>query len=117
MRIGVPKERKPGETRVGLMPAAVKTLTSKGHEVVVEIGAGLASGIADECYQQAGAHLVASAEEAFRADLIIKVKEPQPFEIDYLQEGQILFTFLHLAADPNLAFALLQRKLSPLPTK
>ncbi len=111
MRIGVPKERKPGETRVGLMPAGVKTLTSSGHEVVVEAGAGLASGIADECYQQAGAQLAASAEEAFRADLIVKVKEPQPFEIDYLQEGQILFTFLHLAADPNLAFALLQKKI------
>jgi len=117
LRIGVPKERKPGETRVGLMPAAAKMLTSNGHEVVVEIGAGLASGIADESYQQAGAQLTASAEEAFRADLIIKVKEPQPFEIDYLQEGQILFTFYIWPLIPIWLLRFCKRKLSPLPTK
>lgn len=95
---------------MALTPAGVKILVGQGHEVMVETGAGRSSGIADEAYQNTGAQVVASAQEAFAADLIVKVKEPQDFELDYFQEGQILFTFLHLAASHALAHALLQKK-------
>ena len=95
---------------MALTPEGVKSLVGQGHEVIVEMGAGLLSGIADEAYQNAGAQVVASTKEAFVAELIVKVKEPQDFELDYFQEGQILFTFLHLAANHALAHALLQKK-------
>lgn len=101
MRIGVPKEIKNREFRVGLTPAAVRELTSRGHEVSVETGAGAAIGFPDEAYEAAGARILATPEDVFaRADLIVKVKEPQPREVALLREAQILFTYLHLAPDP-----------------
>src|SRR5690242_15824669 len=100
MRIGVPKEIKPDEYRVGATPASVREYRAHGHEVVVEKGAGAGLGIADDVYRAAGATITGSAGEVFAAaDMIIKVKEPQPPEWKQLRRGQILFTYLHLAAD------------------
>ncbi|WP_029889711.1 alanine dehydrogenase [Polycyclovorans algicola] len=108
MRIGVPKEIKNHEYRVGLTPAGVRELRGHGHQVLVETGAGVGSGIADAAYQEAGAVLVADAATVFaQAELIIKVKEPQPAECSMLRSGQVLFTYLHLAPDPQQAEGLL----------
>lgn len=108
MRIGVPKEIKNHEYRVGLTPAGVRELRGHGHQVLVETGAGVGSGIADAAYQEAGAVLVADATTVFaQAELIIKVKEPQPAECSMLRSGQVLFTYLHLAPDPQQAEGLL----------
>jgi alanine dehydrogenase len=107
MRIGMPREIKPDEHRVGLVPASVRELVHNGHEVVVEAGAGEIIGLRDPDYERAGARLAASAEEIFAsADMIVKVKEPQPVEVAMLREGQVLFTYLHLAPDPELTRAL-----------
>ncbi len=107
MLIGVPKEIKTLEHRVGLVPSSVKELVRAGHDVIVENGAGAAINFTDALYQEAGANIVDSAEEVFaRADMVVKVKEPQPQECKMLREGQILFTYLHLAADPEQAKAL-----------
>jgi alanine dehydrogenase len=100
MRIGVPKEIKLDEYRVGATPASVQEYRHHGHEVIVEKGAAAGLGISDDTYRAAGATVVDSAEEAFAADMIVKVKEPQPVEWQRLRRGQILFTYLHLAADP-----------------
>ncbi|MDJ0785852.1 MAG: alanine dehydrogenase [Myxococcota bacterium] len=109
MRIGVPREIKDQEYRVGLTPDGARLLVEAGHEVLVEQGAGLGSGFDDAAYQAAGAGLV-DAERAFtEPDLIVKVKEPQPVEAARLRSGQTLFTYLHLAAAPGLADALLER--------
>ncbi len=109
MRIGVPREIKAQEHRVGLVPAGVRELVAAGHEVMVEAHAGEGVGILDLQYQAAGARIARSAAEVFRfADLIVKVKEPQPAECRMLREGQVLFTFLHLAADPAQAQALME---------
>ncbi len=99
MRIGVPKEVKTHEYRVGLTPAGVRELTLHGHEVLVEHGAAAGIGIGDDAYAAAGAWL-ASVEDIFGAEMIVKVKEPQLAEIARLHAGQVLFTYLHLAADP-----------------
>lgn len=100
MRIGIPKEIKAGEYRVGLTPASVRELARSGHTVVVERDAGAGVGFDDACYSGAGARLVSTAADVFAgADMVVKVKEPQPCEIDMLSSGQALFTFLHLAAD------------------
>jgi len=100
MQIGVPKEIKNREYRVGLSPASVRELTALGHTVRVESGAGAAIGFEDAHYKAVGAEISDSAEDTFRnADLIVKVKEPQPQEIAWLGEGQTLFTYLHLAPD------------------
>ena len=100
MWIGVPKEIKAQEHRVGLVPASVQELVAVGAKVLVETHAGLGLGIKDEAYRAAGAEISPSAEDVFaRADLIIKVKEPQAIECQRLRAGQTLFTFLHLAAD------------------
>jgi alanine dehydrogenase len=100
MQVGVPKEIKPDEYRVGLTPASVRELTIHGHQVVVEHGAAAGIGISDDAYRAAGATVAKSAAEVFAAaDLIVKVKEPQPSEIAMLRDGQVLFTYLHLAAD------------------
>src|SRR6516162_4560041 len=108
MRIGVPREIKVHEYRVGLVPAGVRELVAAGHEVVVEKGAGEGVGILDLQYQAAGARIAPSAAEVFRtAELIVKVKEPQLAECRMLREGQVLFTYLHLAADREQAQALL----------
>jgi alanine dehydrogenase len=102
MLVGVPKEIKLQENRVGLVPASVREITRLGSTVLVEKGAGLGIGITDETYQLAGAEIVDSADELFaKAELIIKVKEPQPIECKRLHEGQTLFTYLHLAPDAH----------------
>jgi alanine dehydrogenase len=106
MRIGVPREIKVHEYRVGLTPAAVAELTAAGHQVVVEHGAGAGIGFHDTDYAAAGAE-VGSVEDAFAADLVVKVKEPQPAECRRLRDGQVLFTYLHLAADRPQAEALM----------
>ncbi|MDF1678830.1 MAG: alanine dehydrogenase [Legionellaceae bacterium] len=101
MLVGVPKEIKAQEARVGLVPASVREIVRAGSEVIVERTAGSGIGIPDEAYEAAGAVLVDTADEIFaRADLVVKVKEPQPSECRRLREGQILFTYLHLAPDP-----------------
>jgi alanine dehydrogenase len=108
MKIGVPKEIKNNEYRVGMIPAAVRELTSRGHAVLVETMAGDAIDLSDELYRRAGATVVSSAEEIFaQADMIVKVKEPQPVEIMRLRQGQTLFTYLHLAPDPEQTKGLL----------
>jgi len=102
MRVGVPKETKAHEYRVGLTPASVREVRAHGHEVVVERGAGAGAGVDDAEYVAAGAQIVAAAEEVFAtADLVVKVKEPQSQERKRLRPGQLLFTFLHLAPDPD----------------
>jgi alanine dehydrogenase len=100
--IGVPKEIKTREYRVGMTPAGVRTLVGRGHKVLVEAGAGDGSGIADEAYARAGATLVPSAAEAWAADMVVKVKEPLAAEFGYFRDGLILYTYLHLAAEPAL---------------
>ncbi len=110
MIIGVPREIKPGENRVAIVPAGVEELTRSGHRVLVEAGAGQGSGILDEEYEAAGAVLCRRPEDIFSdSDLILKVKEPQPSEYAYLRPGQILFTYLHLAPDRGLTLTLLER--------
>jgi alanine dehydrogenase len=102
MLIGCPKEIKPQEFRVGLTPAAVREAVAHGHDVIIETGAGLGAGFEDAAYLAAGAEIVATAEAVFaRADMVVKVKEPQAIERARLREGQILFTYLHLAPDPD----------------
>ncbi len=108
MRIGVPREIKVHEYRVGLVPAGVRELTAAGHEVVVESGAGNGIGLSDAEYRAAGATIAAQAPEVFaQAQLVVKVKEPQPAECRMLRAGQVLFTYLHLAADPVQARGLI----------
>ena len=104
MLVGVPKEIKDHEYRVGLIPSTVRELASKGHRVLVETGAGHGAGIGDDDYAAAGAEIVPGRDEVFdRAELIVKVKEPLAEERSKLKRGQILFTYLHLAADPRQA--------------
>lgn len=107
MLIGVPREIKPQEFRVGLVPASVREITARGHDVVVEAGAANGIGVTDDDYRAAGATVVASAEEVFAAaDMVVKVKEPQPRECAMLRPDQVLFTYLHLAPDPLQATGL-----------
>jgi alanine dehydrogenase len=109
MRVGVPKEIKVQEHRVGLTPMAVREYVAHGHEVIVQSGAGLGIGADDAAYVAAGASIVSGAMEVFAgADMIVKVKEPQPAEWKMLRRGQILFTYLHLAPDPEQAHGLLE---------
>jgi alanine dehydrogenase len=109
MHIGVPSEIKVHEYRVGLMPAAVRELTMTGHAVVVQSGAGHGVGCADEDYRAAGAEIVADAQAVFSgSELIVKVKEPQAAECAMLRAGQVLFTYLHLAADRTQAEGLMK---------
>jgi len=109
MRIGVPKEIKNNEYRVGMVPAGVRELVVAGHEVLVETGAGNGIGVDDAQYKAAGASIANAAAEVFeRADLVVKVKEPQPAECAMLRPGQVLFTYLHLAADPVQAKGLMK---------
>jgi alanine dehydrogenase len=111
MRIGVPKEIKVLENRVGLTSGSVRELALHGHAVVVEHNAGQGIGVDDDAYIRAGAEIVATAAEVFRsADLIVKVKEPQAVERRMLREGQVLFTYLHLAPDPEQAKDLVESK-------
>jgi alanine dehydrogenase len=109
MRIGVPREIKVHEYRVGLVPAGVRELVSAGHEVVVETAAGNGIGVDDAQFRAAGGVIVPRAADVFaRADMIVKVKEPQLAECEMLRKDQVLFTFLHLAADPQQAQALMK---------
>ncbi len=109
MRIGVPKEIKVHEYRVGLTPASAREVVSHGHEVFVETGAADRMGVSDDDYRKAGAKILATAEEVFaKAELIVKVKEPQAAEREMLREGQTLFTYLHLAPDPHQAKELMR---------
>ncbi|MCC6779069.1 MAG: alanine dehydrogenase [Hyphomicrobiales bacterium] len=102
MLVGVPKEIKNNEYRVGLVPSTVRELTATGHQVVVERNAGVGAGLTDTDYEAAGAEIVASAADVFsRAELLVKVKEPLPDERKRLRAGQVLFTYLHLAPDPQ----------------
>ena len=109
MRIGVPREIKIQEYRVGLVPEGVRELTQAGHEVLIESGAGGGIGVTDANYQSVGAQIAPTAAAVFeRSELIVKVKEPQPNECAMLRSGQVLFTYLHLAADPAQAEALMR---------
>ena len=109
MRIGVPKEVKILEHRVGILPAGVRELTNDGHAVFVESNAGIGVGVSDDDYRTAGALVLGTAKEVFEtAQLIVKVKEPQQEEYKMLRSDHVLFTYLHLAADPELAQALVQ---------
>lgn len=103
MIIGLPKETKEDEYRVGLTPGNVHTLAERGHKVLVEAGAGAGSIISDQDYQDAGATIVAHAADAWSADLVVKVKEPTPAEYQYLRKDLMLFAYLHLASNRELA--------------
>jgi len=109
MHIGIPKEIKNHEYRVALTPEGARALTEAGHRVSVEIGAGAVAGFGDDAYRAAGAAIVATAAEAWAADLVVKVKEPQSAELPHLRSGQLLFCYLHLAAAPELARELMAR--------
>lgn len=112
MIIGVPREVKNNENRVALTPSGVTAFTTAGHHVVVETLAGDGSGFLDAEYQAAGAEIAANAQDAWAAGMVMKVKEPQPEEYGYLREGLILFTYLHLAAEPELTRQLVEKKVT-----
>jgi alanine dehydrogenase len=104
VKIGIPTEIKPDEYRVAITPAGVRELSTHGHEVLLQAGAGEGSAMADARFQAQGARIVPDAQAVFgEAELVLKVKEPQPEEVGMLREGQTLFTYLHLAAEPELA--------------
>ena len=105
MRIGVPKEIKPQENRIGLTPDSVKTLVSEGHEVLVENNGGFEAGFDNDQYKNAGAKIIEKATDIFNdAEIIVKVKEPQKVEVEMIRENQIVYTYLHLAAAKELNF-------------
>src|SRR5690606_1190220 len=109
MLIGVPREIKDNEYRAGIVPSSVLELVQHGHRVLVQSGLGAAIGLTDADYSAAGATIVQNAPEIFeRAELIVKVKEPQPNEVAMLRKGQVLFTYLHLAPDRKLTEGLMQ---------
>ena len=111
MKIGVPREIKANENRVAITPAGVMALTRAGHQVLIEASAGSGSGFEDQDFKTAGATILPAAADVFgTADLIMKVKEPLPPEYDYFREGQVLFTYLHLAPEPELTQALMRKK-------
>lgn len=113
MKIGVPKEIKNNENRVGLVPGGVQILAQNGHEILVEQGAGLGSGISDQDFEKAGAKILPSASEVFqKAEMIIKVKEPVRADLDLLREGQILYTYLHLAPELELTKELMEKQIT-----
>lgn len=110
MIIGIPKEVKNHEHRLGASPALVRSLVEAGHKVLVQKGCGTRIGYSDERFIEEGAQIVNSAKEVYKAEMIVKVKEPQPEEYSYLREGQILFCYLHLAPDPQLTKMLVESK-------
>src|SRR5690242_12445217 len=113
MVIGVPKETKDHETRVGLVPSGVTALREAGHEVLVETHAGEGSSITDREYMQAGAAILQNTADVWsKADLVVKVKEPQPAEYPFFRPGLILFTYLHLAPVPELTNRLLSSRVN-----
>jgi alanine dehydrogenase len=108
MRVGVPTEIKPDEYRVAITPAGVRELVGRGHQVLIQKGAGEGSSVTDEAYISQGAEIVGDAEAVFaQAEMVMKVKEPQPPEVEMLRSGQLLFTYLHLAPDPELTRGLM----------
>jgi alanine dehydrogenase len=108
MIVGIPKEIKEDEYRVAMLPVGVEELVQRGHQVLIQAGAGLGSGLADEAYEQAGATLVDSGKEVFeQAELIVKVKEPQASEFPFIRKNQTLFTYFHFAADRKLTQAMI----------
>jgi len=112
MIVGVPKEIKNKENRVGMVVAGVRALTHAGHKVLIQHNAGQGVGISDDDYRKAGATIIETAKEVYdKADMIVKVKEPLPEEYPLLRENQILYTYLHLAADERLTKALMERKI------
>jgi alanine dehydrogenase len=112
MIVGVPKEIKNKENRVGMVIAGVRALTQAGHKVLVQRNAGIGAGISDEDYRKAGATILETAKEIYdKAEMIVKVKEPLPEEYPLLRENQILYTYLHLAADERLTKALMERRI------
>src|SRR6478672_7601530 len=113
MIVGVPKEIKNKENRVGMVVAGVRALTQAGHKVLVQHNAGVGAGITDDDYRKAGGTILETAKEIFdKADMVVKVKEPLPEEYPLLRENQILYTYLHLAADERLTKALMERKIT-----
>jgi len=112
MLIGIPKEIKNNESRVAITPAGVHAFTLNGHQVVVEKSAGEGSGISDQEYINEGAQILDTAEEVWKADMVIKVKEPLASEYAFFKPGQILFTYLHLANEPELTRALMEKQVS-----
>ncbi len=111
MRIGVPKEIKPQENRIGLTPDSVKTLVSEGHEVLVENNGGFEAGFDNDQYKKAGAKIIEKATDIFNdAEIIVKVKEPQKVEVEMIRENQIVYTYLHLAAAKDLTAGLVKSK-------
>jgi alanine dehydrogenase len=111
MKIGVPKEIKPQENRIGLTPDSVKSLVSNGHEVLVENNGGFEAGFENEQYISIGAKIVEKTEDIFNdADIIVKVKEPQPGEVKMIRKNQIVYTYLHLAAAKELTEGLIKSK-------
>lgn len=112
MIIGVPKEIKTREYRVGMTPAGARALTARGHRVIVQTGAGEGAGIKDDDYLKVGAEIVPTAGDAWSADMVVKVKEPLPAEYGFFREGLILYTYLHLAPEPELTRELAIRKVT-----
>ncbi|GAB3055737.1 alanine dehydrogenase [Virgibacillus ainsalahensis] len=112
MIVGVPREVKNNEKRVALTPSGVTAFTTAGHQVLIESSAGIGSGFLNEEYEACGAEIVQTAKEAWSAELVMKVKEPQPEEYGFLREGLLLFTFLHLAAEPELTHQLAMKKVT-----
>ena len=109
MKIGVPKEIKPQENRIGLTPESVKTLTSNGHEVLIENNGGFEAGFENDQYTNAGAKIANSASDIFNdSEIIVKVKEPQKVEVDIIRENQIIYTYLHLAEAKELTEGLIK---------
>ena len=109
MRIGLPREIKDNEYRVAMTPGGVRQLVNDGHGVLVQAGAGLGSGFSDEQYRSAGAKIVTSASDAWKSEMVVKVKEPQPQEYEFLHPDLVLFTYLHLAAERNLTLEMIRR--------
>ena len=111
MKIGIPKEIKPQESRIGLTPESVKQLTSLGHEVLIENNGGFEAGFEDEQYKSVGAKIINKAEDIFDdSEIIVKVKEPLSNEVKMIRENQIIFTYLHLAAAKELTQGLIDSK-------
>src|SRR5699024_2991867 len=110
VKIGIPKEILNSENRVALTPSGVYSLTNAGHEVSVETNAGVGAGFLDNAYEEVGAKIVQTNKEAWNNEMIMKVKEPQKEEFEFLHEGQILFTYLHLASHPELTETLMKKK-------
>src|SRR5687768_15655720 len=113
MRVGVPKEVKPDEYRIAMLPVGAELMRKNGHEVFIETQAGVGSGFSDEDYAKAGATIVSTAAEVFeKAEMIVKVKEPQPAEIGMFRPGQIVFTYMHFAADKELTQACMEAEIT-----